>query len=250
MLTSTRPPHLAAGERCSACGQPLNGDVYYLPGRPERYCAACMVQRPRCDSCGAPAGPQHWRLHDGRVNCARCHATAVYDPAEAQQLFYQTVGAVVDDLNLSLRVGVAFRLLDAPGLAQRRAAGGASDPHQRTLGLYERHSSSLRLISLLYGLPRIVFRSVAAHEYAHAWQGETCPLLEDHDLREGFAEWVAYRHLRYLGCAKAARELLESQHPYRPLLERMLALEQQRGAAGVIDHILAVGRGVAAASRF
>jgi aminopeptidase N len=38
---------------------------------------------------------------------------------------------------------------------------------------------------------------VTAHEYAHAWQGENCPLLDDPLLREGFAEWVAYRVLEY-----------------------------------------------------
>jgi aminopeptidase N len=82
-----------------------------------------------------------------------------------------------------------------------------------------------------------MFRTVVAHEYAHAWQGESCPLLEDHALREGFAEWVAYRHLLYLGCTKAAEHLLTSNHPYRPFLESILALEARVGPAGVIEHL-------------
>jgi aminopeptidase N len=76
-----------------------------------------------------------------------------------------------------------------------------------------------------------------AHEYAHAWQGEHCPLLEDAALREGFAEWVAYRHLRFIGCTRAAERMLSSNHPYRPDLEQVLALEQRLGAAGLIEYM-------------
>ncbi|GAB4199362.1 MAG: LIM domain-containing protein [Roseiflexaceae bacterium] len=242
MALPTTTPTRTSADRCAICGGGLDGALFFMPNRPERYCAACVAQRPRCDGCGAPVGPGHWRLHDGRINCARCHATAIYDLAFAQELFYQTVGAVVADLGLTLRVGVAFRMLDAPDMARLRAAGDTPPPREGTLGLYQRQGS-LRVIYMLYGLPRLTFRMVVAHEYAHAWQGETCPLLDDYDLREGFAEWVAYRHLRYIGAEKAARQLLESSHPYRPLLERVLAVERARGPAGVIDHILAVGRG-------
>ena len=69
---------------------------------------------------------------------------------------------------------------------------------------------------------------------------------DDDTLREGFAEWVAYRHLLYLGCTRAAQRMLTSSHPYRPFMEQVLAIEAQRGPAGVLQHIRAVGRGVAA----
>jgi hypothetical protein len=38
--------------------------------------------------------------------------------------------------------------------------------------------------------------------------------------------------------------MLQSSHPYRPLLEQVLALDERVGTAGVIAHILEVGRGV------
>jgi len=177
------------------------------------------------------------------VQCSRCHSTAIYDTAIATQLFNETVEAVVRQLGLQLRVGVDFRLADAPLLARMRAEGGFVG-EERTLGLYHRNGR-IRTIYVLYGLPKLSFRTVVAHEYAHAWQGETCPLLEDDRLREGFAEWVAYRHLLYLGCTKAAQRMLTSQHPYRPLLEEVLALDERIGPAGVVAHILAVGRGAA-----
>src|SRR5262249_42737300 len=144
----------------------------------------CIASRPRCDACSAPVGDQLWTLHDGRVLCQRCHATAVFDPAAARNLFDETVATVVAQLDLSLRVGVEFRLVDAPTLAQIRASGDdGHDPEEKTLGLYQRQGR-LRAIYVLYGLPKLMFRTVVAHEYAHAWEGEKCPLLDDHGLRE------------------------------------------------------------------
>jgi len=242
-LTHSRQP---AKDRCAACGARLTDGYYFLRDRADRFCARCINTRPRCDACSAPVGDQHWTLHDGRVLCNNCHATAVFDPAVARQLYDETVTAVAAQLGLRLRVGVEFRLVDAPTLAQVRASGndGAMND-EKTLGLYQRQGR-LRAIYLLYGLPKLLFRTVVAHEYAHAWQGEACPLLDDDDLREGFAEWVAYRHLLYLGCTRAAQRMLSSSHPYRPLMEQVLALEERVGPSGVLQHILAVGGGVTA----
>ena len=233
------PPAL---DHCAACGATLGNSYFALDGRPERYCATCMHEQPRCSGCGAPVGPRHWSLHDNRVLCARCHLLAIYDPGEASVLFTATVGAVEQQLGLKLRVGVAFRLADVPALARLRALGGTSPDNEQVLGIYQRHGA-LRVIYVLYGLPKLTFRTTVAHEYAHAWQGENCPLLEDDVLREGFAEWVAYHHLRFLGCTRAAEDMLNSNHPYRPMFDVVLAIEQQRGVQGVIAHILAVGRG-------
>jgi hypothetical protein len=243
MTTSITQIHSQLHGHCAACGVLLSSGYFYLRDREERYCSACIAGRPRCDACSAPVGDQHWVLHDGRVLCARCHGTAVYDAAVAGRLYSETVGAVVVQLGLTLRVGVEFRLVDAPALARVRASADAQhDPAEKTLGLYQREGR-LRAIYILYGLPKLAFRTVVAHEYAHAWQGETCPLLEDDRLREGFAEWVAYRHLLYIGCTKAAQRMLASAHPYRPLLEQVLELEQRVGPSGVVEHLLAVGRG-------
>src|SRR5512145_2632067 len=172
----------------ASCGGPLLGGSFRLRDGPERYCPTCIANRPRCDACSAPVGDRHRSLPDGRLLCNRCHTLAVYDPAIAFDLYKETVGAIIAQLSLSLRVGVEFRLLDAPSLAQARgSSGGSAD--EKTLGLYRRQGRA-RVIFMLYGLPRLLFRTVVAHEYTHAWQSEKCPLLDDDDLREGFAEWV------------------------------------------------------------
>lgn len=223
---------------CASCGELLLGSYYTFIDRPDRFCGRCIATRPRCAGCGAPMGARHWQLHDGRLQCERCHATAIYDPAEALAIYDQTVTALVAQFAMRLNVGAAFRLIDAPTLEQIRSRGDRhlAELGRITLGLYQRQGR-LRVIYMLYGLPRLTFRTTVAHEYAHAWQGENCPLLSDNLLREGFAEWVAYHHLYYLGCGKAAERMLSSQHPYVPALRHVLALETRLGQAGLIDYV-------------
>jgi hypothetical protein len=209
-----------------------------LLDRDERYCPDCIATRPRCQSCGAPAGAACWRLHDGRLQCATCHRAAVYDPALAATIYQETVASIATHLALTLNIGVEFRMVDVPTLQQVRAQDTTYNPvpGEHTLGLYHRNGR-LRVMYVLYGLPRLLFRTTVAHEYAHAWQSEHCPLLETPTLREGFAEWVAYRHLEMLGCTKAAQRMLQGNHPYRPALEHVLALEQRLGTTGLLAMI-------------
>ena len=101
-----------ARDRCAACGRLLTHGYFFLRDRSDRYCPECIAARPRCDACSAPVGDQHWTLHDGRVLCARCHATAIIDLDVARQLYDETVAAVAAQLGLALRVGVEFRLVD------------------------------------------------------------------------------------------------------------------------------------------
>src|SRR5215218_9944582 len=135
-LTHTTQP---AHDRCAACGRLLTHGYFFLRDRADRYCPECIDSRPRCDACSSPVGDQHWTLHDGRVLCARCHATAIIDPEVARLLYDQTVAAVAAQLGLALRVGVEFRLVDAPTLARIRADGsGGHTADEKTLGLYQR----------------------------------------------------------------------------------------------------------------
>ena len=85
------------------------------------------------------------------------------------------------------------------------------------------------------GLPRLLLLQVAAHELAHAWQMESAPLLRDPVLREGFAEWVAYRVLIALGEGEAAERMLAREDTYGQGVRRLLEIERQVGVRGVIE---------------
>lgn len=178
----------------------------------------------------------HIRLPDSRRICPRCHQTAIYDPAQARELFEHMARIITGQLGLGLNVGTEFTLVDHQHL-QRLAAEAPAGPHDnagKTIGLFIRKGRQ-RVMYILYGLPRILFIQVVAHEWGHAWHRENCPLLDDLLNCEGFAEWVAYKSLQALGAVKKAALMEQRDGLYGDGLRKMLALEQQRRVSGVLD---------------
>ena len=237
---------------CRACGAPVNGAGYAFNGQGP-YCERCVRQRPACSICGAPLTDERWQLSDGRVSCAICHVSAVYSPEEAGRL-YETMKTLVETgLDLHLNVPTGLALVDLNQLAEiihRQAPPGAEAVEmlspEHTLGLYARQGMR-RGIYVQSGLPCPVFLQVAAHEYAHAWQGENCPLLRDRLVQEGFAEWVAYRVLGHYhdSCglavdqgefeSHARAQMLQRNDVYGQGLRWALDLEARAGVAGLLE---------------
>jgi len=199
-------------------------------------CRQCHKTAPRCDVCGLPMGANHVHLPDDRRICPRCHQTAIYDPARARDLFEQVARAVTGQLGLGLNVGTDFALVDHQHL-QRLAAEAPHLPHDdpsKVIGLFARKGRK-RVMYLLYGLPQILFIQTAAHEWAHAWHGENCPLLRTPLLCEGFAEWVAYKTLQSMGAVKKMALMEQRAGLYGEGLRKMLELERRVGVSGVLD---------------
>lgn len=240
---------------CLACGQPVKGEYFEFDGRGP-FCGECYRQRPPCDACGAPLGHEHWQLSDGRKICSNCHATAIYAPAAANALYDEMKTLTAERLGLTLNIPTGLALVDRNQLREvirlQRASERESTPLQegvapppfdpdstldleaeRTLGLYARRGIR-RGIYIQTGLPRMLFLQVAAHEYAHAWQGENSPTLREGLIHEGFAEWVAYRVLGFYGYAHGQERMLARQDLYGQGLRWALAEEAAHGAAGVI----------------
>jgi hypothetical protein len=215
-------------------------------------CHHCQETAPRCDVCGAPMATSHTRLPDGRRTCFQCHQTAVYDSTLAQALFERVAGVVTDQLGLGLNVGAEFTLVDdqhlhrlaadvapapqAPG-ENRADESPAKRPHQdpdnRIVGLFVRKGHR-RVMYVVSGLPRILLIQTIAHEWAHAWQGENCPLLQNNVVREGFAEWAAYKTLQTMGATNTLALMERQNGVYGEGLRQMLALEQRDGISGVL----------------
>lgn len=239
---------------CLACGQPITGAFYEFDGVGP-YCPACYQGRPRCDVCSAPLTLEHWQLSDGRKVCGVCHQTAIYAPADALALYEEMKDLAVSRLGLVLNIPTGLALVDRNQIggvirrqSQTRPRAGNDllhlhgpaapdapdlDPN-RTLGLYARRGMR-RGLYVQTGLPRLLFLQVAAHEYAHAWQGENCPLLKNGLIHEGFAEWVAYRVIGYYGYALGQQRMLAREDQYGAGLRWALETENRLGVAGVIE---------------
>jgi hypothetical protein len=181
-------------------------------------------------------GANHVHLPDGRRICPRCHQTAVYDPTRAQALFEHAARVVTEQLGLRLNVGTNFALVDHQHL-QRLASEGSPPLHDdpaKVVGLFIRKGRK-RVMYLLSGLPQILLIQTVAHEWAHAWHGENCPLLESPLIREGFAEWVAYKTLQAMGAVKKMALMEQRDGLYGEGLRKMLELERRGGVPGVLD---------------
>jgi hypothetical protein len=217
-----------------------HGWVYTAEGESDEQaivvCRYCHQSALRCDGCGVPVGGNHVALPDGRHICPRCHQTAIYDQARGREIFERVAGVVTGQLGLGLNVGTDFTLVDHQHL-QRLAAEvhdvSGTDP-AKVVGLFARKGHQ-RVMYILSGLPQILFMQVVAHEWAHAWEGENCPLLRDPLVREGFAEWAAHKTLRTFGAVKKVALMERQDGLYGDGLRKMLALEQRDGANGVLD---------------
>jgi hypothetical protein len=194
----------------------------------------------------------HTHLPDGRRTCIHCHQTAVYDATLAQALFEQVAGVVTGQLGLGLNVGAEFTMVDSQHLGRLAAdvapalqasiktrADGITpkspqrDPESRTVGLFVRKGHR-RVMYVVSGLPQIFLVQTIAHEWAHAWQGENCPLLQNNVVREGFAEWAAYKTLQTMGATSTLAFMEQQDSIYGEGLRQMLALEQRGGVSGVL----------------
>ena len=195
-----------------------------------------MRDRRQCDVCGVPLDDAHQTLTDGRQVCSTCHSTAVYDQEVARPLTQQIAAYIGEQLGLALNVPTGLVLVGRDQLVDIvRQQGGKelADP-THTLGIYARRGIK-RGIYVQSGLPRTLLIQVAAHEWAHAWQGENCPLLRNTLVREGFAEWVAYKTLAALNAGQEMERMVARDDVYGQGLHRALEVEASVGAPGVIE---------------
>ncbi len=221
---------------CLACGQPIHGGRYVEIDGLAPFCETCYRERPACDVCAAPLTDERWQLADGRVSCARCHATAIYIPEQAAALYDEMKAVVANLLGLKLNIPTGMALVGRDQLEEiiRQQDNSHSAPEiGHVLGLYARRGTR-RGIYVQNGLPRLLLLQLAAHEFAHAWQGENCPLLHDPLVHEGFAEWVAYKVMGHFGYARSQERMLARTDIYGQGLKWALDLEASQGAAGVV----------------
>jgi hypothetical protein len=232
--------------RCAGCAQPITSTWYtfeeLLPvAAPRKFCPRCVQGRPRCDLCRAPVSVGIQPLADGQYRCALCLSDLALDDSAVKQVYTEAVGQLAQVL--------AGRLRETPTLqvVSRRRMGEIRRRYEHQLGEtasaashhvlgYFVHAHGAATIYVEEYLPRGLLMGTLAHELAHAWQTEQALHLKDAKLREGFAEWVAYRVLIARGLAPLAERATRRDDIYGRGLRHFLNIENRFGYAGVIKN--------------
>jgi hypothetical protein len=236
-----------SSQYCNLCGRPLQ-TTFVTMRRPASenvlvLCEACAAVRVLCSGCGQPLGPQHDRLSDDRPVCALCRVEAIDNHLDALLLYERVIDTVVNALGLCVHLRPALLLCGHADMQRLQCTihrpTGPGAPQGQLLGAYIKLERR-RQIAVETGLPCWLMIKVVAHEYAHAWQGENCPFLNDEQLSEGFCEWVAYKVLAALDCGEAAEKMRRAPGFYGDATRRVLAIEADTGVSGVLGQLRAV----------
>ena len=248
-------PHVEeALPKCYSCGKPIKGQYMAVSEKRHPVCTDCRENQPRCFLCTMPAADLSGgrSLPDGRRVCRDHLETGVSDPGQAQQLFRQARSEVIQVLGNRMRLPKPVKSVKLVGLqeliASSKGSGHSSGLRAgKVLGitnltyLKRGNESSLQpsTINLLNYVPAERMLSVAAHEYTHVWHAEN---HRDYSttksvLREGFAEWVAYKVAQSYGRTEQMEVMMNPNGViYYQGLRKFLELERRRGIDGVLDY--------------
>lgn len=234
-------------DRCNSCSKVITGTFYEFQSGDGKYCSDCKQNRAKCHVCGVPVGKQYWKYPDGRAVCLKCNERAIIDVKQIEKIMEEVKGLLARHLDMTVETPYTLRVealnnnsfMDAKKAKLGHAAGSPLTGSE--LGLYrlsQDSNGSKSEIFLLYGLPIELIYETAAHEYAHAWQAENCPLNQSSEIREGFAQWVAGQVLALKGYSTALEKLeARRDRPYGTGYQRIKSVENTLGREALIEYV-------------
>jgi hypothetical protein len=230
---------------CPACHIPILGKYYLIGDSTIPYCENCVSTRPRCDICRLPLdehGKGYPEQNGTIYRCAACLHSAVNTQAEAERIYRETRDQLKRILTLDVALLPTLHIVERATLLglnqQTQALSGSQKPigpeDQHLLGFFQRVNEK-QDIYIERLLPETLFRAVAAHELAHAWQSVYAPSSQPQNIVEGFAEWAAYRILLALGQQQEAEHLTKRGDLYGQGLQYFINVEKSGGLLGVLQ---------------
>jgi hypothetical protein len=177
----------------------------------------------------------------GRFVCRSCAAEALDGIAPFDSLYAVVIRRAADVLGMkpappALSVAPASNF-DPDRLVDEMAA-------ERLSGLYERGVDGEASILILTPQTPTRATAVLAHELAHAWQAQNCPDAQGVRIREGFAEWVAWKLLEGLPGGEGERARIAARtDDYGTGFRIFRGIEERRGIPDVLWYARAARRG-------
>lgn len=149
--------------------------------------------------------------------------------AKTKDMMQQGFGIILESpVIINLYEGKEFALKDT----KKELCGVLGQYHYENLG----KNNLAHMIYIAKGLEKRRFMSVLAHEMTHAFLREAKLMNCDRYLREGFARWVEYKTLIFLGLNEEAEKIVHIKtHKYGKDVEKIFRLEKKVGTEGVIQ---------------
>ena len=234
---------------CSVCGKrsasgALAADNSFFA------CPDCMKKTP-CFSCLIPCDGR--KLPDGRVICRKCSGSSITNETEARRLFHEVRSDLKNKLGIGTSHPIRFFLVDQHTLHQKSKNNSevmteqglfeylaelqtvvTRDHFGRKVSEKEEKTSELFRIYALDSLPKERMQYVMAHELAHDWMVTWFPGIRDPAVKEGFAEYVAWRY-NHLHGRNALNKRIESNHDpvYGGGFRKIKAIADKEGFDGL-----------------
>jgi hypothetical protein len=239
------PACLQKAPVCPACHIPILGKYYLIGASTIPYCESCVLTRPHCDICRLPLDEHGRGLPEqaGTIyRCASCLRSAVTSQSGAERIYRETHVQLKRVLTLDVAVLPTLHIVERSTLVglnqQTQSLSGSQRPigpqDQHLLGFFQRVNTN-QDIYIERLLPETLFRAVAAHELAHAWQSTNSPSSQPIQIVEGFAEWAAYHILLAQGQQSEAEHLTKRNDLYGQGLHYFINVEKSGGVLGVLQ---------------
>ena len=155
-------------------------------GKEVPLCYECAML-PRCAYCEMPSEAE---TAGGDRLCRECAKDCIKEKSEAEKVMKDVRQALASKFKMTSKHRIICEL------GTRRELNLEADGEHNELGWFDPKTVRDKpqyTIRILTGLPRDVYRSVAAHELAHDWMDAELPhLMDKPEIREGFAEFVAW----------------------------------------------------------
>lgn len=219
--------------KCANCMLPVNGMYWSYNDADKVFCSKCEAEGKHCNICGIPTSRKYWELSDGRFVCVECNNTAVKDIKTASRLLNRAVSYIEKDLKMKVEHSSELTIVDSDKL---KDLSDMVYKNHNLSGLFIRNNEKFDIF-ILYALPESLTLGVLAHEYAHAWQSENCPQDQSLLIKEGFAEWVCYKTLKYYGYHKEIKHMERRTDLYGIGFRRIKEMEEKDGVESVFEYI-------------
>ncbi len=196
-------------DSCDVCGQPIYGE-YLLNYWGHKYHSQHKNEFPLCRYCGrlicdrlTQGGVKY---SDGRSICSLCYTTSINDRNQINSALkeiideLQTHRITIDYKNITTELVSVNELARIMGSSYNNYAQGT----MRLTEQLENGVMKSRYINIyiLFGMPRVRFLSVLAHELTHVWIKLNCDKLPL-KVEEGTANLISYLILKRIGNSEA-----------------------------------------------